>query len=77
MESSLVSPPAAPDSGMLPATSPNDTPDTPESGSSRNALIAVVVWALLVLGLVAYLFFGSITARMWKLDSLQQAWVQD
>ncbi|MGC4108665.1 MAG: hypothetical protein QM753_20265 [Thermomicrobiales bacterium] len=39
--------------------------------------VAIVVWAVIVVGLVAYLLFGSITARMWKLDSLQRAWVQD
>lgn len=56
---------------------PATTPETPAEGSSRGPLVAVFVWALIVLGLLAYVTFGSITARMWKLDSLQQAWVQD
>ncbi|MGC4191590.1 MAG: hypothetical protein QM589_10560 [Thermomicrobiales bacterium] len=49
----------------------------PVSGSSRGLLAAVFVWAVIVLGFLGYLFFGSITARMWKLDAFQQAWVQD
>jgi len=77
MDSSLDLSPATPDA-VKPSSAPAaEEAWNPDAGSSRGPLIAVFVWATIVLGLLAYLFFGSITARMWKLDSLQQAWVQD
>lgn len=46
----------------------------------RSAILesaAVIVWAAIVIALLAYLCFGSIVARMWKLDTFQNAWVED
>jgi len=51
--------------------------DDAHSGSSRGMLAAIFVWALIVLGLLAYLLFGSITARMWNRDVTGQFYVQE
>ncbi|MGN6485164.1 MAG: hypothetical protein ACTHMX_12270 [Thermomicrobiales bacterium] len=77
MDSSPDLLPTTSDVATQASTSAANEAATPDTGPSRGMLVAVFVWAAIVLGLLAYLFFGSITARMWKLDSLQQAWVQD
>lgn len=66
------------ESTMLPLPDEQiEPPVEPHGRSAVSEVAAVVVWVAVVIGLLAYLCFGSITARMWKLDQLQNAWVED
>lgn len=74
---STSSPATPPEADRTDIAGPGAEPESPAAGSSRGMLVAVFVWAIIVLGLLAYAFFGSITARMWSRDPTGQFYVED